>query len=68
MEAVLRRAMPDIDLSGREIHTPQRLGHRHGLFGGVALREFSNPFKKIAPRGNRLTLRMARLIVVFEQA
>ena len=68
METVLWRAMPDIDLSGREIHTPQCLGHRHGFFGRVALREFGNSFEKIASRGNRLTLRMARLIVVFEQA
>ena len=67
MEAVLRRAMPDIDLSGIEIHTPQRLGHRHGLFGGIALCQCGDAFKKIAPRGNRVALRMKRRIVVFEQ-
>ena len=51
METVLRRAMPDIDLSGIEIHTPERLGHRHGLFDGIALRQFGDTFQKITAWG-----------------
>jgi hypothetical protein len=67
VEAVLRRAVPDINLSGIEIHTPERFrGHRQGLFGRIALRQFGDTFEKIAPRGNRLALGMKCFIVVFE--
>jgi hypothetical protein len=68
MEAVLRRAVPDINLSGIEIHTPERLrGPRQGLFGRIALRQFGDTFEQITARRNRLALRMKHLIVVFEQ-
>ena len=67
METIFWRAMPDIDFSRVEIHPLQRLGDRHGLFGGIALRQCGNALEQITPRGDWLALRMKRLIVVFEQ-
>jgi hypothetical protein len=50
METVLRRAMPDIDLRGREIYPPERLGgYRHALFGRIALRQFGNTGEQVTP-------------------
>jgi hypothetical protein len=51
METVLRfwRAMPGIDLSGREIHPLERFRDRYRFFGRIALGQYSHALEQIIP-------------------
>src|SRR5207244_5825741 len=68
VQAIGRRAVPDIDLRGPETHAAQALGRRHGGGVGPAAAELGDALEEGLPRGHRLALRAVGVVVVLEQA